>query len=121
MTLEEQCKQLPRITSTEGTVIQGLMIGCYQYPDDVNKFIEKAYEFNILQNNYFEKYNKLLETKYNELEKDFVYEELTLEDLLVICTFIIRGERFCDGHIDKHLKNGIFQRVVNKLIEGDYK
>lgn len=117
MTLSEKCRQLPRITSTNGTIIQGLLAGCYEYPEDVKKFIEKAYELELLQNNYFEKYNKILETKYNELEHDFIYEELTLEELLTICTFIIRGERFIDGHIDKHLRAGIFQRVVDKLLE----
>lgn len=117
MTLEEKCKQLPKIISNAGIT---LYPGHYSYPEDVCAFIDKFYELDLIDQNYLNHHHNLCEckTKYN---KGYIYEELTLADLLTICTFIIRGERFCEGMIDGCLRDGSFQKVINKLIEGDYK
>lgn len=121
MTLEEKCKQLPRIISNAGIELK--FPGHYSYPEDVCTFIDKFYELDLIDQNYLNHHRSLCEckTKYNKSKRNYIYEELTLEDLLTICTYIIRGERFCEGMINSCLRDGSFQKVINKLIEGDYK
>ena len=42
-------------------------------------------------------------------------EELSLEETLSYLTFIIRGEKFCDGHIASYLEDGTIERLGNNL------
>ena len=37
----------------------------------------------------------------------------TLEALWAELTYVLRGERFCDGHIDAHIKNGRLPRLMD--------
>ena len=40
-------------------------------------------------------------------------EELSVEELLNLLSYLIRGERFCDGLIAGNLKNGNIERIEN--------
>ena len=42
-------------------------------------------------------------------------EELSLEETLSYLTFIIRGERFCDGHIASYLEDGTIESLCDNL------
>lgn len=54
-------------------------------------------------------------TKGYDLKAKYIIEELSLEETLSYLTFIIRGERFCDGHIASFLKDGTIERLGNNL------
>lgn len=44
-------------------------------------------------------------------------EEMSLEELSVMYTFILRGERFCDGHIASFVENGMLYRLFLRHLE----
>lgn len=41
----------------------------------------------------------------------------TLEDLSAWFTWLLRGERFCDGHIAQNLQSGRVRELVTRLLE----
>ena len=41
----------------------------------------------------------------------------TLEDLSAWFTWVLRGERFCDGHIAENLESGRVRALVTRLLE----
>ena len=40
----------------------------------------------------------------------------TLEDLSAWFTWVVRGERFCDGHIAQNLENGRVRELATRLL-----
>ena len=42
-------------------------------------------------------------------------EEMDLLEAEAMLTYIIRGERFCDGHIAQFIRNGMLLRVLRRL------
>lgn len=58
--------------------------------------------------NYSENYDKLQGT---------AIETMTLEQIATMYTFILRGERFCDGHIASYIEDGTLYRLVLRHIE----
>lgn len=44
-------------------------------------------------------------------------DKMTLNDLATMYTFILRGERFCDGHIASFIEDGSLLRLINRHIE----
>ena len=60
---------------------------------------EELPDYNYLDNYKIYKYKKI--------------EELSLEETLSYLTFIIRGEKFCDGHIASYLEDGTIERLGN--------
>ena len=53
---------------------------------------------------------------YGDLENKAI-GDMTLDDLATMYTFIIRGERFCDGHIASFVEDGRLLKLVNRQIE----
>lgn len=44
-------------------------------------------------------------------------EQLSLDEISTMYTFIVRGERFCDGHIAAYINDGTIFRLVQREIE----
>ena len=53
---------------------------------------------------------------YSDLENKAI-KDMTLDDLATMYTFIVRGERFCDGHIASFIEDGMLLKLVNRQIE----
>ena len=51
------------------------------------------------------------------LIKDVPIEEMTLDQIATMYTFIYRGERFCDGHIYGYMENGILRKLILRHLE----
>ena len=49
--------------------------------------------------------------------KDKAIRSMTLDDLATMYTFILRGERFCDGHIVSFIEDGRLLELVDRHIE----
>lgn len=55
--------------------------------------------------------------KHLEKIKDKPIEELTRDEILTRMTFLVRGERFCDGTIEKALNDGTLEALSVRLHE----
>lgn len=58
--------------------------------------------------NYMSKHDKL---------KGKPIEEMSMDDIAVMYTFIERGERFSDGHIAAYINDGTVLKLVNRQLE----
>ena len=75
-----------------------------QYSNKIYRVLESL--------NYDENYL----TKYPTIENKEI-SKMTLNDLKVMFTFIIRGERFCDGHIANYVKNGTLLALAQRELQ----
>lgn len=82
-------------------------MGCYLYAEYVDKVFDTIIGEQIIQN-YMEIY-KQIENK--------TIEDLSLDEVVAYCTFIRRGERFCDGHIAKFIDNGILVKLYERYLK----
>ena len=78
----------------------------YNFKEEVNNWIHEFYRLKLSDYNYLDNYKIY---KYKKIE------ELSLEETLSYLTFIIRGERFCDGHIASYLEDGTIERLGENL------
>ena len=111
--LKENSKKLPKLKSQkvewkppkkrEDGVIE---IGYPLYSEEVQDWIRKFYDLQLVDKNYLD---NLRIYKYKKIE------ELSLEETLSYLTWIIRGERFCDGCIASALEDGTIEKLVNNL------
>lgn len=111
--LKENAKKLPKLKTQkvkweepkkrEDGVIE---IGYYLYNEEVINWIHEFYRLNLVDINYL---NNFKIYKYKKIE------ELSLEETLSYLTFIIRGDRFCDGNIASHLEDGTIEKLCNNL------
>jgi len=44
-------------------------------------------------------------------------KEMTLDDIKVMYSYIIRGERFCDGHILMYIEDNTLYKLLQRQIE----
>ena len=77
-----------------------------KYNREILKWIDDFYNLKLVEYNYTENY---------ENYKEKIIEQLTDEELLSYLTFLIRGERFCDGMIATNLENGTIELLEKKL------
>ena len=77
-----------------------------KYDKAVIDWIEAFYNLKLLDYNYVENFNYL---KDKSIEKMDFYESLSY------LTYIIRGERFCDGLIASNLENGNIELLEKRL------
>lgn len=54
---------------------------------------------------------------HHEKLEDKAIRSMTLDDLATMYTFILRGERFCDGHIASFIEDGRLLELVDRHIE----
>ena len=102
--LKENSKKLPKLkTQGEDGVIE---LGFPLYSEEVDNWIHEFYRLKLADYNYLDNVKTYKNKK---------IEELTLEETLSYLTFIIRGERFCDGHIASYLEDGTIEKLCNKL------
>ena len=81
-----------------------IQLGFPLYDEEVNNWIHEFYRLKLPDYNYLDNYKIY---KYKKIE------ELSLEETLSYLTFIIRGEKFCDGHIASYLEDGTIERLGN--------
>ena len=113
--IKENAKKLPKLNSRKvewqkpkrrsDNVIE---LGYPLYDNEVENWINEFYRLKLTDFNYIENF---------EIYKNKKIEKLSLEETLSYITFIIRGERFCDGHIASALENGTFEKLCNNLKE----
>ena len=111
--IEENAKKLPKI-KTRKVEARGqkqasdgvIEIGYPLYDQEVTNWIQEFYRLKLSDFNYLHNY---------EIYKKKEIEELSLEETLSYITFIIRGERFCDGHIASFLENGVIEKLCDNL------
>lgn len=111
--LKENSKKLPKLKSRkvewekpkklEDGIIE---IGFPLYDEEVNNWLHEFYRLKLADYNYIDNFKIY---KYKKIE------ELSLEETLSYITFIIRGERFCDGHIASYLEDGTIEKLCNNL------
>ena len=111
--VKERCKELPVLKSTDvakWTEVKeenGVYILVYPvYNDNVNMWIKQMYSFDLTDQNYIENYKEI---------KDKDENTLTIDEILSIFTFYIRGERFGAGSIDSGIKDGTLVRLSERL------
>ena len=111
--IRERAKKLPKI-KTRKVEARGpkqasdgvIEIGYPLYDQEVTNWIQEFYRLKLSDFNYLHNY---------EIYKKKEIEELSLEETLSYITFIIRGERFCDGHIASFLENGLIEKLCDNL------
>lgn len=111
--IKENARKLPKLKSrkvewqkpkrrSDNVIVLGYPI----YDKEVENWINEFYRLKLADFNYVENF---------EIYKHKEIENLSLEETLSYITFIIRGERFCDGHIASALENGTFEKLCNNL------
>ena len=110
--LKENSKKLPKLKTQkvtwkapkekDGVISLGYPI----YSTEVDNWIKKFYDLKLADHNYLDNY---------EIYRSKKISDLTLEETLSYITFIIRGERFCDGHIASFLEDGTIEQLCKNL------
>ena len=111
--IKENSKKLPKLKTQkvewrepkkrEDDVIE---MGFPLYSEEINNWINEFYRLKLADYNYLDNVRIY---KYKKIE------ELSLEETLSYITFIIRGERFCDGHIASYIENGTIEKLCSNL------
>lgn len=111
--IKENAKRLPKLKSRkvewkdpekgEDGVIK---LGIPLYDEEVNNWIHEFYRLKLSDFNYIDNV---------KIYKNKKIEELSIEETLSYITFIIRGERFCDGHIASYLEDGTIEKLCDNL------
>ena len=113
MNIRERAKKLPKIKTRKVEAREPkqasdgvIEIGYPLYDQEVTNWIQEFYRLKLSDFNYLHNY---------EIYKKKEIEELSLEETLSYITFIIRGERFCNGHIASFLENGLIEKLCDNL------
>ena len=108
----EKCRQLPVLTTRTvsfggGKLPDGTSLLPYPiYDDEVNSWIDSLYALKLTDLNYLENIEKI---------KDKPIGQLTRDEILTRMTWLVRGERFCDGLIAEWLGNGSLEALCKRL------
>ena len=110
----EKCRMLPVLTSRKTAIGGGDQVnGIFRQPfpiydDEVCRWIEAMYELDLMDRDYLSNIEKM---------KDRPIEKLGRDEVLTRMTWLIRGERFCDGLIAEWLENGLLEALCRRLYE----
>ena len=111
----ERCRKLNVLTEEDKAIWQEgkkendvITLGYPKYNENVNEWIDKMYKYNLMDRDYQENYNLIK-------EKDI--EILSIDEILTMFTFYIRGERFSEGLIDSGIKDGKLVKLSKRLKE----
>lgn len=89
-------------------------------------------ENRSVEYNPYPMYNDLIFAALDLLEPDYDYlahhekignkpiEELNRREIATMLTFIMRGERFCDGHIANYVESGDLLKLLLRLREIEF-
>ena len=114
MDINEKCQKLPVIKTHHNPWGGGLQEdGTLQFPfpiysKSICDWIDALYKLDLTDRDYFDHFEKI---------KDKPIEELTRDEILTHMTFLVSGERFCDGTIEKALNDGILEALSVRLHE----
>ena len=112
MDINEKCRQLPVLTARKVEWGGGkLHDGTQQWPfpkydEDVTCWIDTMYDLELMDHDYLQNIKNI---------EDKPIEELTRDEVLTRMTWLIRGERFCDGLIAEWLENGSLESLCTRL------
>jgi len=82
-------------------------VECDPYPNYDRRVTELLSSLGV-EEEYQEKFDEASEKP---------VEEMSLNDLKAMYTFISRGERFCDGHIKAYVEDGTLLRLAERQRE----
>ena len=111
----ERCKNLNVITDEdkaiwkEGKEENGVItLGYPIYNENVNGWIDQMYKYNLMDLDYLDNYDSV---------KNKNLDILSIDEILTIYTYYIRGERFSNGLIDSGIKDGTLVKLSKRLKE----
>ena len=110
--INEKCRQLPVLTARTvemggGETRDGIMQLPYPvYDAETERWIKALYEFDLTDKNYIDNIKKI---------EGKPIEELTRDEVLTRMTWLVRGERFCDGLIAEWLEDGSLEALCRRL------
>ena len=110
----EKCRRLPLITARKvewggGDVVDGVSRLPFPiYDKEVCSWIDSLYAFELTDFDYGENIEKI---------KGKPIGQLTRDEVLTRMTWLVRGERFCDGLIAEWLENGSLEALCARLQE----
>jgi len=92
--------------------------------DDCIELLESGYKVEWKKHPEYDKrmwdiFNLLVERQHIDsdyMNKAYVrekeIEDLTIDEVYSYLTWLMRGERFCDGHVSEYVDNGILLKLV---------
>ena len=111
--IAERCRKLPLLTTRKVKWHRGeklddgsIQFGFPQYDEETRAWVEALYDLDLTDKNYD---IKRLEGK--------EIESYTMDEVLTHMTWIIRMERFGDGHIASALEDGTIEKLGRRLRE----
>ncbi len=113
VTINEKCQLLP-IIKTQKVIFKfekdekGVLTYGYEYGKDIKEWENMLYDLDLVAYDY-RKNMELLQNK--EIAK------YTRDEVLTHMTYIIRGERFCDGVIAANVEDGTLEKLCMRLHE----
>ena len=82
--------------------------GYPEYDSRIRAFVEAVHSDAICDYDYMEHYERIREKALNKL---------TYREVCTFLTFIVRGERFCSGHIANHIQDGVLAGLLERYLE----
>ena len=113
MTINEKCRKLPVLKTRtvewgggkkqpDGSITWPFPI----YGPEVDEWIRLMYELELTDHDYMEHFEAI---------KAKSVEKMTRDEVLSYMTYLIRGERFCDGLIAGALRDGTLEALSVRL------
>jgi len=103
-------KEVADPESEEGTVVVH-QLGYPEYRDEVREFFDILADSPIVDRSYDPC------TAGEMIDESGFIERANLDQVRQMLTFCFRGERFCDGHWEAMIEEGVLQRLLMRLAE----
>lgn len=113
MTINEKCQLLP-IVKTQKVNFKferdekGVLAYGYEYSKDILEWEKMLYDLDLIDYNYMQNMESL---------KNKEILDYTRDEIITHMTYIIRGERFCDGVIATNVGDGTLEKLCMRLHE----
>ena len=102
----------------EGTIEDPIPFPHINYSKAVHEFVDAVYDFHENNPEYgLDHYGRIMEENGVRDIASSDIESLDLQVVMALLMWVVRGERFCDGHILANLKEGNIQRLLRRLSE----
>lgn len=83
-----------------------------EYNDDVRAFIDLVWQQGCWHDDAYD-----MQEASRLFEEEPAVRNATIAEIQTMLTFILRGERFCDGFWEGMIENGHVRRVLERLAE----
>lgn len=112
---DSDCSQWIFDHQSKGTPDDPIQAPFINYKPFIYDFITEFHHSSLMDQDYIE------HIRAKNLQSLSIAEikHLSENELLTLLTWIIRGERFCDGLIDTKIRNGTFQAILLALAAFD--